>query len=215
MSRFFSMLGRFLALALSVLVISFGAWGLLRQAYYTHYQPPLDPKKVVTKSVDTPSEVEITQDTDYVVDANKPRQISIPSLGLSAYIQQVGVDQNHRVAVPDNVSLAGWYVDSVLPGQDGLSIVDGHVYAQYSKGAFYDLNRLVVGDRIIIENGDRLTNYNFMVKKIFSVPDSQATELLFRRDRAITAQLNLITCASYNKSTKKYDNRLIIVAERI
>lgn len=188
---------------------------MARQFYYTHKSSPLAPTKVITRSVNNPSEAAIPQQEVYDVPADKPRRLMIPAIGLDAFIQQAGDDQNRRIAVPDNINLAGWYTSSALPGSSGLSVIDGHVTGQYTQGVFYNLNKLRSGDVISVEYGRHSATYNFRVKSLRAVPVDQATEILFARDSTIVSQLNLITCSAYNSSSGHYDDRTIVVAERI
>jgi LPXTG-site transpeptidase (sortase) family protein len=149
------------------------------------------------------------------VPADKPRRLTIPAIGLDAFIQQVSTDQNHRIAVPDNINLAGWYTRSVPPGETGLSIIDGHVTGQYTPGVFYNLGKLRVGDVVAVEYGGNSATYSFRVKSLRAVPANEATDVLFTRDESIVNQLNLITCSAYNSGSGHYDDRTIVVTERI
>lgn len=205
-----------MAVVFGISLCAVGAWGLLRPVYYTHVTlAPIIPKKIITISTDTPSEVVIPPEATYEVAADKPRQISMPSIGLQSFVQQVGVDQNGRVAVPDNINLVGWFINSARPGERGLSVIDGHVYGQYGPGMFTALHNAKIGDLLTVEYGDHNTKYTFRVKTIRSVPESEATGVLFERDEAIEDQLNLITCINFNHQSQKYDNRLIVTTERI
>ena len=55
------------------------------------------------------------------------RRLLLQVISIDAYLQNVGVDQNNQIAVPNNIHIAGWFVDSVRPGENGLSVIDGHV----------------------------------------------------------------------------------------
>jgi sortase (surface protein transpeptidase) len=54
---------------------------------------------------------------------------------------------------PDNV---GWYKPGTLPGAHGNAVFAGHVDDLTSPAVFYDLHKLVNGDKIIVkdQNGD-------------------------------------------------------------
>ena len=55
------------------------------------------------------------------------RRLLLQVISIDAYLQNVGVDQNNQIAVPNNIHIAGWFVDSVRTGENGLSIIDGRV----------------------------------------------------------------------------------------
>lgn len=174
---------------------------------------PPDAKSTVTTSTDNPDERHIkVSPNGYQVAADQPRLLSFPSLDESSYIQRVGIDQKDRVAVPNNVNLAGWYINSAKPGHQGLSIIDGHVAGHYKSGVFGRLAKLKVGDSIIVEFDDK-TQRNFNVTKIQTVAEDKANTVLFEQLPDIKAQLNLITCATYIAHTKSYADRLIVTAK--
>lgn len=137
--------------------------------------------------------------------------LSFPSLGQEFYIQKVGIDHDGRVVVPTYIDLAGWLKDSVVPGEPGLSVIDGHVSGRYRAGVFKELHRLKTGDQIIIEMGDA-TLRKFKVTSTITVPEAEASKALFANQETTERQLNLITCASYNAATKSYLDRLIVSA---
>jgi len=179
---------------------------------------PTKPAKVVaapavTTSTDHPAEtVPATYHSTAV--GTEPAYLSLPTIKAAGYIQKVGIDQNHQVAVPTNIHLAGWFVDTVKPGDPGLSIIDGHLDGRTQPGIFIDLAELKIGDifDVRLATGDVR---HFRVKSVQSLPVAQAASLLFSQDPTITRQLNLITCGgSYNK-TAGYDQRVIVTSEFI
>src|SRR5690606_1027811 len=101
--------------------------------------------EVITYSVDTPSETKPGPEGGWRGAAHEPKKIVIPSIGVDGFIQKVGVDQNAEIAVPNNIHKAGWFVDSVLPGERGLSIIDGHLSGRQNDGIFKSLAKLEEG----------------------------------------------------------------------
>jgi hypothetical protein len=166
--------------------------------------------KPIVYSQDDPSEVPVGP--GYSVPAGQPLSVSIGSAGIQGFIQKVGVDQNQAVAVPNNVNLAGWFVDSVLPGSKGLSIIDGHLGGRTQPGIFHDLSKVKVGDKITITFGDK-SQKNFTVFKIESPKTSDSAAVLFNQDPKVSSQLNLISCiGTYDKAAATYDQRTIVSA---
>jgi len=136
----------------------------------------------------------------------------MPSIDVNAPLQKVGIDQHGEIAVPSNIHVAGWFFDSAKPGKPGLSIIDGHLDGTREKGVFSRLAVVSVGDRFIIERGDKqiLTFEVFLIK---TVKEADAATILFSQDSATPSQLNLITCSgSFNKKSHNYNDRVIVSA---
>lgn len=174
------------------------------------YTPP---KNVVHYSAPAPSEKPVTSKTYHsTAVGNQPKYIRLPSIGAEGYIQAVGLDQNGAVAAPNNVSLAGWYADMLAPGQDGLSIIDGHVDGKTAPGIFHSLHKLTAGDAFEVDlaNGQVV---HYVVKNMSQVAASDAASQLFARDNTIPGQLNLITCGgTFNRAKGVYNDRVVVVA---
>lgn len=166
---------------------------------------------VATVSNDTPSEQPVPD--NYSVPADKPQSIQLPTIKTEGFIQQVGVDKDNQMVVPSNVNMAGWYTKGSLPGDAGISIIDGHVHGLYAKGIFYDLGKLKSNDTFTVTYGDKSVR-KFKVKQVQTVSTKEADTALFVRDKTFPKQLNLITCTGrFDKDSKTFDSRVIVVAE--
>src|SRR5690606_38524134 len=116
---------------------------------------------------------------------------------------------------PTNVSLAGWFVDSVKPGDKGLSIIDGHVRGRSKPGVFERLDQVKEGDEIIITFGNG-SQKRFMVFATKTVPETEAAGHLFEQHSDISSQLNLITCTGqYDAGSRTYADRVIVMAQLV
>ncbi len=168
--------------------------------------------EVITYSVDYPDETEPGDNYAWRGGAEDPKKISIPAIGVDHWIQKVGIDQNQAVAAPNNVHIAGWFTDSVWPGQKGLSIIDGHVSGRSTDGVFKNLPRVKAGDEIVVTMGSGQA-YTYKVFDTKTVPNDQAAVVLFEQDPAVTSQLNLITCTGqYDRNAHTYADRVIVYA---
>lgn len=167
--------------------------------------------ETVSFTEDIPSEEPISG--SYSVSDGEPLSIEIASVGIKGFIQKVGIDQHQAVAAPNNVNLAGWFTESVLPGSKGLSIIDGHLSGRSANGVFKNLPKVSAGDEIIITmgGGEQFTYQAFDSK---TVPNEQAASVLFEQSPTVTAQLNLITCTGkFDKNTNTYADRVIVYAK--
>jgi len=170
----------------------------------------IDPSGIVTISVDEPEE---TEPKEYFVAPDMPKRILIPNINVDGYIQLVGIDKDYRIAVPSNVHLAGWYINSAKPGEIGLSIMDGHRDGSTVGGVFRNIEKLKKGDEIQIEYGDgSIRDFNVVEVKQVSIED--AYNLMYEKRDAIERQLNLVSCGGkYSKTQKTYEDRIIVIAE--
>lgn len=198
---------------LGVSLIGFGAWGLWQRHRATHDPVANISSKTVTYTTSKPNETPPTEACEsYAVPAHQPRTITLPSIQTTGCIQKVGLDQHNAIAAPDNIHLAGWYTKSVPPGDDGMSVIDGHVSGRYEKGIFARLKDLKTGDSIEIQRGDK-TWRTFNVQSVTSYPADQAAQEIFKPLEGVKSQLTLITCdGTYDKQTQTYNNRIIVRA---
>lgn len=170
---------------------------------------------VVTNSTDTPDETKIDPNLKFNVPADTPRQIILPTIKASGFIQKVGIDQHDQMAVPSNVHFAGWYTNSAKPGDLGLGIIDGHVVGNYEAGIFFNLGKLKEKDTFQIEYGD-LSRKKFQVTNVSYYSVADATKNLFAVAPGIDRQLKLITCGGkYDAAAHAYDQRIIVTAKLI
>lgn len=145
----------------------------------------------------------------------EPKKIFIDKIGVNTYIQKAGIDQHRQVAVPNNVHLAGWFVDTVAPGKPGLSIIDGHVSGRTTDGVFMNIKKLQQGDTIKIEMGDG-TVHTYAVITVLQVKADEASSQLFSQDPSVVSQLNLITCGgNFDRAKAQFNDRIIATAKLV
>jgi LPXTG-site transpeptidase (sortase) family protein len=174
------------------------------------------PAETLTYSTDKPDENKPDKNTYKWQGApDEPKYISLPTIGAEGFVQRVGVDQNKQVAVPSNIHIAGWFVDSVKPGQNGLSIIDGHVTGWTTDGIFKNLGQLKSGDTYTVKLGNG-TIKKYKVKEVITRPAVKSASPLFSQDPKVKSQLNLITCGGkFDQKTNQYENRIIATSELI
>ena len=209
---------RRVAMVAIILLIAIGLLGYAghyiwqwRQA--THNGTVTIPQETITYSTDQPDETPPDEACDrYTVPADQPRYIKIDGYDISGCIQKVGLDQHGAVAVPSNVHVAGWFTGGPVPGQSGVSLIDGHVMGRFGRAIFSDLQLIKAGDTISVQYGDQSW-------KTFTVQDSHAYAVadtdahLFDALDGVSKQLNIVTCyGGYDHNTQQYDKRLIVRA---
>ena len=197
-----------------VLLIGLGAATLWpHRLAVSRVQSTPEPKPV-THSLDKPNESPPPKTYAWKGTAADPKYINLPTIAAAGFVQFMGVDQNRQVAAPESIYLAGWYVNSVRPGEVGLSIIDGHVDGYQKPGIFNHLALLKPADQFTVERGDgrKLT---FRVRQVATLDVSAATQELFARNPDIASQLNIITCGGTFKQSTGYDQRVVVTAELV
>lgn len=200
-------------LFIAVFLIALGGLALMQRWRTTHNPEVSIPKEVITHTSERPDETPPPCDDSHQVAANEPRKIEIPSIGVSGCIHKVGIDQNKAVTAPTNIHLAGWYVNSALPGKNGLSLIDGHVQGRYSEGIFKHLVNVKPGERIRVQLGD-LSWREFDAVDIKNYPLNEAANKMQQPLEEVGSQLTLITCGGdFDKQSQSYSERVIVRAK--
>jgi len=141
-----------------------------------------------------------------------PVRLIIPKINLDAAVEQVGLDSQGRMDVPKDPWNVAWYDKGFRPGENGSAVIAGHLDTATSAAVFYQLDGLVPGDDIYV-NDDRGKQYHFVVSNKESYPfDRFPLEAVFASEGR--AQLNLVTCQGvFDLSAQNYSNRLVIYSE--
>ncbi|MFJ9018907.1 class F sortase [Streptomyces sp. NPDC102259] len=146
--------------------------------------------------------------------APAPAEVSIPSLGITSSLMELGLDTDGTVEVPpaDQGMTAGWYTGGAVPGEPGAAVIIGHNDTRFGKAVFHDLAKIVKGADITVTDaqGDAA---HFSVTGTESVSKSSfPTEKVYgpTGDRA----LRLITCDGDFDAEGHPVNNLIVYATR-
>ena len=143
----------------------------------------------------------------------QPRFFNIPKISVSAPITPVGVDENGKMQLPQNINEVGWYNLGSKPGEQGNAVISGHLDSTTGEDAiFYHLHELESGDNLYVS--DELGNrYTFVVKakEIYEFDQVPLAEVLGESSKK---RLNLITCTGiFNPSSRNYSHRMVIYSE--
>ena len=208
------LLGRqkLIGLGLGIGLIAIGAYGLLQWYTTTHRHETPAIVAPASPSADTNVDETPVKEESWRVPADMPRKIEISAISLEGMIQQVGVDREGAVGVPSNVNLAGWYTNSVKPGEKGVSLIDGHVSGRYSDGIFKNIHKLAENDEIKMEYGDG-SRRSFIVVDVRSYSPQEAASQQYEQHPNIEKQLTLITCGgAFDNASDSYSQRVIVRA---
>lgn len=129
-------------------------------------------------------------------DPLQPVHLAVPTAGIDAPVEQVGILPNGDLATPTRNPWidAGWYADGPHPGDKGSAVIDGHLDRPGGSAAvFWYLRNVHVGDSVLVTAGSG-TQFHFHVTRIaYYTPQNAPLEDIFGNNSG--KYLNLITCA--------------------
>jgi Sortase domain len=144
--------------------------------------------------------------------SSKPVSLSIPSIGLKAAVDQLGLNADGTVQVPGRPMDAGWYTGSSSPGEAGASVILGHVdFHDSGPAVFYRLGSLLPGATATVARQDG-TTATFTVTAVREFPKSDFPTAEVYGATGDTAQLRLITCGSWDSHRHAYTGNTVAFA---
>ncbi len=144
----------------------------------------------------------------------KPKSVSIPAIKVESSLVSLGLNPDNSLQVPQDYSKAGWFTKGSYPGDLGgpPALIVGHVDSKEGPAVFYKLNKLTIGDEILVDRADGSTAV-FVVYDGQQFPkDSLPTEEIYGdRDGS---ELVLITCTGeFNAATGSYLDNYVVRAK--
>lgn len=141
-----------------------------------------------------------------------PVEVSIPSIGVTSSLMELGLNPDGTVEVPppEKGMTAGWYTGGAVPGEAGAAVIIGHNDTRFGKAVFHDLKKITKGADITVVDS-RGKSARFTVTDTESVSkDSFPTDKVYgdTADRA----LRLITCDGDFDAEGHPVNNLIVYA---
>lgn len=148
------------------------------------------------------------------MDAGIPLRLKIPTIGVDALVEQVGLTRAGLADAPRGRANAGWFSVGTRPGNIGSAVIDGHFGWKDGLPAVFDkLHSLKVGDRVYVED-DKGATTSFVVRELKKYePTAEAEDVFGVMDGGV--HLNLITCIGvWNKKQQSYAQRLVVFADK-
>ena len=150
------------------------------------------------------------------VPAVPPASISIPAIGVSAPVMQLGLNSDGTIQVPPlaDHNLAGWYKYGAAPGQVGAAVIVGHIDSAAGASVFFNLRNLAKGDRIYVTLADRHVA-GFSVDGLQQVPKTSFPTVSVYGHLSY-AGLRLVTCGGdFDSATGSYLSDVIVYAHLV
>lgn len=146
-----------------------------------------------------PGRQEIPQDTT----------LFIPTAGIFSYVVQAYLDGTSW-DISQLRSNAGHLEGTPWVDQPGNVVISGHVELSTGQpGIFASLIDLEIGDVVTVRSNE--VDYVYVISEIYNTRPDDLQPLM----PTTTDRLTLITCNSYDFLSNTYQERVIIVAERV
>ncbi len=141
-----------------------------------------------------------------------PERIDIPQLKLKAPLMELGLTSGGEVELPpyEKPKVAGWYTGSAVPGDEGASVIIGHVDTKTAPAVFYRLRELKEGSVVKVARSDGKT-VTYEVDSVEQIPKDA-----FPAESVYTGEgLRLVTCGGdFDWKKHEYRDNIIVYASR-
>ena len=142
-------------------------------------------------------------------------RLELTTLGVSAPIEHVEVNEDGNMQEPSNTEIVAWYSGGSYPGEGSNAVFAGHVDNRNNPegGIFGQLETLTEGDEISYITNDGLLTYQVTTMNVYPYDDAPLDEIY---GQSGPERLTLITCSgTWYPELEQYGDRLVVVAERI
>ncbi|MCW2737081.1 sortase [Nocardioides sp.] len=143
-----------------------------------------------------------------------PRHLAIPSIGVSARLVGLGLQDDGTVEVPSVRGTAGWFRLGTVPGRRGSAVILGHVDSVDGPDVFADLSALRSPDRVqVVLSDDSLVTFEVTGIETYANADFPA-DLVYAGTRR-RRELNLVTCGGdYDRERGGYQSNVVVFTRR-
>jgi sortase (surface protein transpeptidase) len=163
---------------------------------------------VASGRTNTPGEWRSSHATTTIA-RSAPVHLSIPSLGISVPVTQLGLNSNGSVVVPTSFHIPGWYKDGYAPGQKGSAAILGHVDSTSGPGVFYRIVNMKVGQIVQVTLADHV-RLKFKVIGLRQYTKANFPERLVYGPSTFSA-LDLVTCGGvFDATTHHYLSNIVV-----
>ena len=143
------------------------------------------------------------------VASSRPVELSIPSIGVSTRLGEVGLQADRQVQVPASTAYASWFNLGPTPGQIGSSVILGHVDSYRGPGVFFRLRSLAVGASVNVTLADGVRT-TFAVTGVVQYSKNDFPDALVYASRGVRA-LQLVTCGgAFDHQTGHYESNIVV-----
>jgi hypothetical protein len=149
-----------------------------------------------------------------IVKRSTPTHLSIPAIGVSVKLTELGLNKGGSPQVPSSWYVPGWYKFGPAPGQLGSAVILGHVDSVAGPAVFYRLDDLKVGNRVIVKLRDGKTVY-FSVIGLRAYLKAKFPDKFVYGSRPYGA-LQLVTCGgAFDSQTGHYLSSIVVFTRQV
>jgi LPXTG-site transpeptidase (sortase) family protein len=143
-----------------------------------------------------------------------PVRLQIPSIGVDTSLVALGLNPDGTMQVPVKWQQAGYYAPGPKPGEDGPSVIAGHVDSTSGPAVFFRLHDLHTGDVVTVTRADHSV-VRFKIDKVQDFPKKAfPTATVFTPTPGPT--LRLITCTgAFDETLHHYLDNLVAFASPV
>ena len=140
-----------------------------------------------------------------------PVRLRVPSLGVDAPIGPVGKAADGTVEVPTRWEDVGWFDGGARPGEDGPSVLLGHVDSKAGPAVFARLPTAPPGTVVEVVGDDGQTT-RWRVDRVEQHPKTRfPTEAVYLP--ALRPELRMVTCGGeFDRATGHYRDNVVVYA---
>ena len=142
-----------------------------------------------------------------------PTRIEIADLGIDVAVQPVGLDEQGRMGLFDDPSIAAWYQWGPAPASTvGSTVIAAHVDSlEYDLLPFARLKDAGAGTQIFVTDAAG-TRHPYVVQSV-SVIEKADVDWVAAFDRAGPPRLTLVTCGGeFDYENRRYLSNLVLTA---
>jgi sortase (surface protein transpeptidase) len=141
-----------------------------------------------------------------------PVRLRIPSIGVDARLDQVGLDPDGTIAAPTSYQNAAWYAGGPKPGERGPAILLGHVDSKNTGPAvFFKVATLKEGAEVLVDRKDGSTVRFRVSGRIQVAKDRFPANIVY--GPTLAPSLRLVTCGGkFNYHTNHYLDNIVVTA---
>ncbi|GII90827.1 class F sortase [Sinosporangium siamense] len=142
-----------------------------------------------------------------------PEQVDIPSIEVDAPLMELGMTKGGDVELPpyEEPKMAGWFKHSAVPGDEGASVIIGHVDTKTEPAVFFKLKQLKKGQIVRVKRSDGKTA-EYRVESLEQIDKNK-----FPTKRVYLGEgLRLITCGGpFDWKSREYRDNVIVYASLV
>ncbi|HVE63061.1 MAG TPA: class F sortase [Mycobacteriales bacterium] len=144
---------------------------------------------------------------------SQPVRLRIPTIGVDAPVQPLGLRADGSLEVPTGRREVGWFTGAARPGERGPAVLAGHASLASGRAVFWRLRDVAPGVAIEVRGADG-SAVRFRVTRVEQHPkDAFPTSAVYGATTG--SELRLITCGgAVDPATRRYLDNVVLYAVR-